>query len=248
MLWLVACQTDDVTPTTTTNNNQNNTNTNPNPNPVVQPKSWALTTKEGKEAYDELIRLLFKSSDGVYDKNVVKWTDGTPKIQIYIDGIKDAAMNKALEGILAEIKTVNKVNTFEIVANASEAEIVLNKETFEKHNAKYTNAKAPNANIAGYTVYTYNSTKGLLNATIWVNSLLGSSNLLYILRHEFTHSLGLGHTSNINSIMYGTANAQYNNASYSALDKKILEILFDKRIKQGMTLQQADAIIKEYLK
>jgi predicted Zn-dependent protease len=240
-LWLVACQQQEteVSPEQTNNSN---------PAPVVQPKSWALTTKEGKEAYDELVRLVFKTSDGSSNKNVVKWTESTPKIQIFIDGPKDATMNKAFDGILAEIKTVNKVNTFEIVSKASDAKIVINKDTFENHNAEYPNAKAPNSSIGGYTVYTYSSVSGLTNATVWINPNISGNNLLYILRHEFTHSLGLGHTTNINSVMFSTANTQYNVANYAPLDKKILEILFDKRIKQGMSLSQADAIIKEYLK
>jgi predicted Zn-dependent protease len=200
ILYLAACQqqNEEVKPT-----NTGSTNTNTNPAPVVVPKSWALSTKEGKEAYDELIRLVFKTSDGSQARNVVKWTENIPKIQIFVDGSKDATMNKALETILAELKTLNKVNTYELIGSATGAEMIINRDTFEKHNAKYTNAQVPTPNIAGYTVYTYGSS-GLMNATIWINPAITSNNLNYIVRHEFTHAMGLGHTTNINSIMYST--------------------------------------------
>ncbi|MFN3850469.1 MAG: DUF2927 domain-containing protein [Spirosomataceae bacterium] len=250
-IWLVSCKEISVpqpNPTSTQNNNTNtNGNTNTNTNPTNTATSWALTTPQGKEAYDEFIKLVFKDSGG-RDKNVAKWTDAKPQVLVFLDGSKDPNITKALEGIFAELKAINKVNTFSFTSKAADASIIINRATFEEHNAKYTSAKSPSSGLAGYTTYTFNSMSGITNATIWLNVSLAANNALYILRHEFSHALGLSHTANTNSIMFATANIYYKTASYSALDSKIIEILSDKRIKQGMILKDADPIIKEYLK
>lgn len=254
-IWLVSCQEITIPqPNTTSNQNNNNstntnnnTNTGSNTNTNPTTSSWALTTAQGKEAYDEFIKLVFKDSGG-RDKNVAKWTEAKPQILVFLDGSKDPIITKTLEGIFAELKVINKVNTFTFVSKATDANLIINRDSFDSHNSKYQNAKVPSSGLAGYTTYTYNSMSGITNATIWINVSLVASNAQYILRHEFSHALGLSHTSNINSIMFATANSHYKITSYSALDAKIIEILSDKRIKHGMTLKDADPIIKGYLK
>ena len=86
-----------------------------------------------------------------------------------------------------------------------------------------------------------------MKAVVWLSPSTPASVEHGVLRHELTHALGLGHIENTKSIMVAVMNGvNYDFNNYSLLDQKILQILADTRVKQGMTEDNISAVIKEY--
>ncbi len=242
MLFLmIACEkSQEIAPTSTTT-------TTPTTNTTTTSSGTLNNTKPtAQEVYDAFVRLALKNSAGTQTTTIKKWGPTKAQIKIYWDGGKTTAILSALDKVMTDMNTLNKANKLVRTEVAADADITINRADVATHNAKYPNYQVTATGIQGNTFTLWSSTE-IMKAVVWLSPSTPSSVENGVLRHELTHALGLGHIENTKSIMVAVMNGiNYDFNNYSLLDQKILQILADTRVKQGMTEANISAVIKEY--
>ncbi|WP_435353458.1 DUF2927 domain-containing protein [Emticicia sp. SJ17W-69] len=205
------------------------------------------TTKPtSQEIYDGFVRLALKNSAGTQTTTIRKWSPTKSQIKVYWDGGRTTALFTFLDKIIADMNNLNKYSKMIRTEVATEADIIINRVEIATHNAKYTNYQVTNTSVQGNTFTQWSNTE-ITKAVVWLSPSTPTTLQNGILRHELTHALGLGHIENTKSIMVAVmSGVGYDFNSYSLLDQRILQILADNRVKQGMTESNISAVIKEY--
>lgn len=199
-----------------------------------------------KEIYDAFVRLALKNSSNTKALTIRKWISTKTQIKVYWDGGRTADLILALDKVIADMNVLNKHSKLVRTGVVAEADITINRVDAKTHNAKYTGFQVTNTSVQGNTFTQWNSTT-IVKAVIWLLPTTPTTLQNGVLRHELTHALGLGHIENTKSIMVAVMNgANYDFNNFSILDQRVLQILGDNRVKQGMTEANASAVIKEY--
>ncbi len=243
MLFLIiSCEkSQDIVPQTTSQT------TTPTTTQTITPSGVVDSTKpSNQEVYDAFVRLALKNSANTQAMTIRKWSSTKAQIKVYWDGGKTTTLSTALDKLMADMNGLNKYNKLVRTEVAAEASIIINRVDASVHNAKYPNYQVTNTTIQGNTFTQWNSTE-ITNAVVWLSATTPASLQIGVLRHELTHALGLGHIENTKSIMVAVmSGVNYDFNNYSLLDQKILQILADSRVKQGMSEANVSAVIKEY--
>ena len=250
MLFLtISCETSqEVAPKTTTTTTTPIIPPIPTPTPPPTPPSGTIdsTKPSSQEIYDAFVRLALKNSSNTQTQTIRKWASTKTKINVYWDGGQTTALFAALDKILADMNDLNKFNKLVRTEVIGDADIIINRVDIATHNAKYASYQVTNTSIQGNTFTQWNSTE-IMKGVVWLSPNTPTSVQTGVLRHELTHTLGLGHIENTKSIMVAVMNGvNYDFNNYSILDKKVIQILADARVKQGMTEANISAVIKEY--
>lgn len=204
------------------------------------------TKPTNQEIYDTFVRLSLKNSAGTQAMTIRKWLSTKAQIKIYWDGGSTTALLTGLDKIMADMNALNKNSKLIRTSVVSDADIIINRVDVATHNAKYASYQVTNTTVQGNTFTLWNST-GITKAVIWLSPSTPSTLQIGVLRHELTHALGIGHTENTKSIMVAVmSSVNYDFNTFSVLDQRVLQILGDSRITQGMTEANASAVIKEY--
>ena len=144
------------------------------------------------------------------------------------------------------MNSLNKYSKLVRTEVVAEADIIINRVDIATHNAKYASYQVTNTTIQGNTFTQWNNTE-IMKAVVWLSPNTPASVQTGVLRHELTHALGLGHIENTKSIMVAVMNGvNYDFNNYSILDQKVIQILADDRVKQGMAEANVSVVIKEY--
>lgn len=106
--------------------------------------------------------------------------------------------------------------------------------------------------FVGYVFYGNNSLFDAyaLNSNGKAKLWLSDTYIVYfdrLLRHELGHVLGLNHTKDTNSFMFPIAIAGYPN-QLAPFDQKVIQILYDPRIKVGVKYEDCEPVLKDLLK
>jgi Protein of unknown function (DUF2927)/Matrixin len=235
MLFLmVACQKNqEITPTTTTTLTTSNGVIN-NTKPTSQ------------EIYDAFVRLALKNSSNTQTLAIRKWASTKTQIKVYWDGGRTTVLFTALDKIIADMNSLNKYSKLVRTEVVADANIIINRVDVATHNAKYASYQVTNTVVQGNTFTLWSNTE-IMKAVVWLSPIAPASVQNGVLRHELTHALGLGHIENTKSIMVAVmSGVNYDFNNYSILDQRVLQILGDARVKQGMTETNVSAVIKEY--
>lgn len=243
----ISCEkTQEVAPSTTTTN----TTTNPTNTTTTSPTTTTGTINTSKptsqEIYDAFVRLALKNSSNTQSVTIRKWSPTKAQIKIYWDGGRSTTLLTALDKLMADMNSLNKSNKMVRTEVASEADIIINRVDAATHNAKYASYKVTNTSVQGNTFTAWSNTE-IMKAVVWLSPTAPASVQHGVLRHELTHALGLGHIENTKSIMVAVmSGVNYDFNNYSVLDQRVLQILADTRVKQGMNEASVSAVIKEY--
>ena len=91
------------------------------------------------------------------------------------------------------------------------------------------------------------NTTSITSARCWVSSALSATNRKSLIREEITQPLGFGKDSETHSdsIFYETAGDGGFATAFSQLDKNIIRMVYDRRLKGGETVAQAEEILKK---
>tara|TARA_Y100001937_G_C7136312_1_gene340181 strand:- start:760 stop:1623 length:864 start_codon:yes stop_codon:yes gene_type:complete len=87
----------------------------------------------------------------------------------------------------------------------------------------------------------------ITSAKCWVSSALSATNRKSLIREEITQPLGFGKDSETHSdsIFYETAGDGGFATAFSQLDKNIIRMVYDRRLKGGETVAQAEEALKK---
>lgn len=231
---MFACQTNEenITPNSATQSTSNG---------VI-----ASAKPSSQEIYDAFVRLALKNSAGTQAMTIRKWLSTKAQIKIYWDGGSTTALLTGLDKIMADMNSLNKNNKLIRTTVVTEADIIINRVDIATHNAKYASYQVTNTTVQGNT-FTLWSNTGITKAVIWLSPTTPSTLQIGVLRHELTHALGIGHTENTKSLMVAVmSSANYDFNTFSVLDQRVLQILGDSRVKQGMNEANTSTVIKEY--
>lgn len=223
----------------------------------VAPKSTTTTTTtpttvvdatkpSSQEIYDAFVRLALKNSSNTQTLTIRKWASTKTQIKVYWDGGRTTALFTALDKVIADMNSLNKYSKLVRTEAVAEADIIINRVDVATHNAKYASYQVSNTGVQGNTFTQWSNTE-IVKAIVWLSPNTPATLQTGVLRHELTHALGLGHIENTKSIMVAVMNGvNYDFNNYSVLDQRVLQILADVRVKQGMTEANVSAVIKEY--
>lgn len=91
------------------------------------------------------------------------------------------------------------------------------------------------------------TTTSIASATCWVISSESETNRKSLIREEITQPLGFGKDSatHSDSIFYETGGDPGYNTAFSQLDKNVIRMVYDRRLKGGETVAQAEEILKK---
>ncbi len=91
------------------------------------------------------------------------------------------------------------------------------------------------------------NTTSITSARCWVSSALSATNRKSLIREEITQPLGFGKDSETHSdsIFYETAGDGGFATAFSQLDKNIIRMVYDRRLKGGETVVEAEEILKK---
>lgn len=213
----------------------------------TSPTGTINTTKpSSQEIYDAFVRLALKNSSNTQTMTIRKWATTKTQIKVYWDGGRTTALFTALDKVIADMNDLNKYSKLIRTETIAEADIIINRVDAATHNTKYASYQVTNTSVQGNTFTQWSNTE-IIKAIVWLSPTTTVSLQTGVLRHELTHAMGLGHIENTKSIMVAVMNGvNYDFNSYSVLDQRVLQILADARVKQGMTEANISAVIKEY--
>lgn len=243
MLFLmISCEkSQEVAPQTTTKTTTPTTPTTTSPSGTVD-----ATKPSSQEIYDAFVRLALKNSGNTQTMTVRKWATTKTQVKVYWDGGRTTALFTALDKIIADMNSLNKYSKLVRTEVVAEADIIINRVDAATHNAKYASYQVTNTSVQGNTFTQWNTTE-IVKAIVWLSPTTPATLQTGVLRHELTHALGLGHIENTKSIMVAImSGVNYDFNNYSVLDQRVLQILADARVKQGMNEANISAVIKEY--
>lgn len=243
MLFLmISCEkSQEVAPQTTTKTTTPTTPTTTSPSGTVD-----ATKPSSQEIYDAFVRLALKNSGNTQTMTVRKWATTKTQVKVYWDGGRTTALFTALDKIIVDMNSLNKYSKLVRTEVVAEADIIINRVDAATHNAKYASYQVTNTSVQGNTFTQWNTTE-IVKAIVWLSPTTPATLQTGVLRHELTHALGLGHIENTKSIMVAImSGVNYDFNNYSVLDQRVLQILADARVKQGMNEANISAVIKEY--
>lgn len=199
-----------------------------------------------QEIYDAFVRLALKNSNNTQTMTIRKWATSKTQIKVYWDGGRTTALFTALDKVIADMNSLNKYSKLVRTEVVAQADIIINRVDVATHNAKYAGFQVTNTTVQGNTFTQWNNTE-IIKSVIWLSPSTPANLQNGVLRHELTHALGLGHIENTKSIMVAVMSGiNYDFNNYSVLDQRVLQILADARVKQGMTEVNISTVIKEY--
>lgn len=174
---------------------------------------------------------------------VVRWTKN---IKIYMEGIERVPfLKKELEKVVTELNTLISGIFIEIVNKRKQANLhVFLGQANDYVNLVERNAKAYISNNKGLFYIYKNDHYEIEKGSIYVDTyrVRHEDALKHLLREELTQALGLMNDSYRykKSIFYQRWSYT---VQYLEIDKKLIQLLYNSKIKQGMSRQEVDKVL-----
>jgi predicted Zn-dependent protease len=100
----------------------------------------------------------------------------------------------------------------------------------------------------GGTAFISSSKNELEKVVIWVTSVFPTLDRRLITRHEIGHAIGFSHVPTKRSIMWDTIDLEYNPTAFTDVDNNYIKILYDTRVKAGMTHEELFPVYMDVLR
>lgn len=198
--------------------------------------------KYDKLSRDYFIEVAIGTEYGLDLKAIKKWVDD---VIIYIDGEDHEYLVEEMKKITVELNELIKPITFSFTDNIEEANYIVFFGSGEDYSEKYEpNAESYVVDNWGLFWCYWNTNYEIKKASLYVDPNLTDTKTAgrHILREEFTQSLGLMRESSRyrSSIFYDGWSTI---TAYAKIDRELIQILYDERIKPAMTLQEVTVIL-----
>jgi len=220
-----------------------------NKNKNVKLNEYRLTEYETK-LIDYFKEIALKVEFGENINKVIKWKK--PMI-LYVEGNK--LHNQQINAIKKTIKTINQLVSdgfyIELTRNKNNSNAILyliDKKNIDK--TKFDFYDKIKEDFVGLTEIEINDNYNIIDAKIFINANAPIDIQESVILEEITQSIGLMNDSNKypNSIFYQKQDERKQMIKeYSQLDKDIIKLLYNPKMKAGFDSMQAEKFIKKIL-
>ena len=171
-----------------------------------------------------------------FEPIVKKWTSDV-RIKLY--GNYTNADERELENIIYELSKLTGLSIQKVTSDANINIYFVAQSKFKKYIPQY-NEDNPQDGLFAVTPSDNNI---YYKATICIEDDLDQLRKLHLLREELTQSFGLPNDSEsyLNSVFQ--QDPQYKPTEYSDLDKEVIRLLYDRKIKPGMRKEEVEGAL-----
>ena len=167
------------------------------------------------------------------DPKVTKW-DSDVRVQLH--GQYSPADEEEVNSIISELSELTGLSVTKVNSNANINIHIVPHSSF----TKYCRAYNPDGNQDGYFQVSQPSDKKspLSSSVICIKNNLEETHRHHLLREELTQSFGIFNDSYSHTGSVFQQDPYYTPTEYAEIDREVIRLLYDKRIKPGMTGEQ----------
>lgn len=188
--------------------------------------------EHSKESVDYLLELGFCSELLICNNPIIrKWNS---PIRIQLHGNYTKQEDNELNKIISELSELTGLNIKKVTNNPNINIYFVNQHEFKTYIPQYDESNIQNGVFILFSDNNNNNER----ATICIQTDLHAFTRLHLLREELTQSLGLMQDSYKYTDSIFQQDPQFKPIQYSQLDTQVIKLLYNKKIKTGMTKQE----------
>ena len=168
---------------------------------------------------------------------VKKWNS---EIRIQLNGNYNESDERQLDNIISELSNLTGLSIKKVTNNANINIYFVNQSQFKRYIPEYNES---NSQEGLYAVKSSNSDNIFYEATICIKNNIDDVKKYHLLREELTQSLGLTDDSELYTNSVFQQNPQYKPTQYSDIDKEVIRLLYDNKIKPGMNRAEVKSVL-----
>ncbi len=209
---------------------------------VAPTEKTDLSAEQANQILDYLNEVAFGAEFGDSTQKITKWVTD---IRIFISGEYPPYLDAELDKVINEINDLSESVQLSRTTSKDKANYQIYFGTGEEYAQIEPNAKAYVDDNFGLLWVYWNANNEIYQGSMYVDIVrTGDPNAQkHLLREELTQSLGLLNDSYkySESIFYQDWTQT---TEYSEIDKHLIEVLYSKKIKPGMTKQEVNQVVK----
>ncbi len=198
------------------------------------PSPYGKYSKAGVEYFQE-IGFCFEFEE-CKDPSVKKWTS---KVTVKISGNYTESDEIELDNIIEELSELTGLSITKVTGNADINIYFTTQNKFKKYIPQY-NENNPQDGLFSVN---YDKNYVFYTATICIEDRFSEQKKHHLLREELTQSFGLAQDSYKYPNSIFQQDPQYRPTEYAEIDKEVIQILYSKKVKPGMSPQDVTNVL-----
>ena len=168
---------------------------------------------------------------------IKRWNSG---VRIQIHGAYNSADEAELNSIISELSELTRLSITRVTSNANINIYFVKHSDFKRYISSYNESNAQEGLFA--TVYDQSS-KFIVRAVICIENGLTEKKKHHLLREELTQTFGLQRDSYRYQNSIFQQDPRYMPTEYLSIDKEVIRILYDNRLRAGMRKEQVKSAL-----
>jgi len=205
--------------------------------------TWQPSTTDGQFVFNTFKSVGLGGSRG----KIQKWS----KTEVYYwfdtEGTGTNSVMAISDSVFTQINQNGQSTKFIKTSDESKANIKIFSGRDTEFESKYKLSLQGELQVGG-TAFISSSKNELEKVVIWVTSVFPTLDRRLITRHEIGHAIGFSHVPTKRSIMWDTIDLEYNPTAFTDIDNNYIKILYDTRVKAGMTHEELFPVYMDVLK
>jgi hypothetical protein len=175
-------------------------------------------------------------------KKILKWGG---QVKVYCAGTWDSGLKKELTALIADIEEITGDRPISIVKKQEDANFTIFVGSSSKYASMEPRAKKSASHNCSLMYINWLDSGEIMGGTMYINPRKART-LTYrrhILRKKFTQALGLVNNSMKYKDSVFNGKGGYLAVKYSVLDREVIRVLFDARVKFGMSYNDCSKVL-----
>ena len=207
--------------------------------------TWQPNTTDGQFVFNTFKSVGLGGSRG----KIQKWS----KTEVYYwfdtEGTGTNSVMAISDSVFTQINQNGQSTKFFKTSDESKANIKIFSGRDTEFESKYKLSLQGELQVGGTAFISISSSKNELEkVVIWVTSVFPTLDRRLITRHEIGHAIGFSHVPTKRSIMWDKIDLEYNPTAFTDIDNNYIKILYDTRVKAGMTHEELFPVYMDVLK
>jgi hypothetical protein len=213
--------------------------------PAPVDTTWQPGTTDGQFVFNTFKSVGLGGSRG----KTQKWSKSEVYYWFDNDGNGTSSLMSISDSVFAQINQLSKSSKFIKTTDESKANIKIFSGRDTEFESKYKLSLQGELQVGGTAFISIASSKNELEkVVIWVTSVFPTLDRRLITRHEIGHAIGFSHVPTKRSIMWDTIDLEYNPTAFTDVDNNYIKILYDTRVKAGMTHEELFPVYMDVLR